>query len=147
MGRHTGPKDINQAERSRQAVILRKAGVEYDDIAKRLGYADKSGAWRAVSKALKAIPKHEADELRTLIGSRYDALLTVYLPKALAGNIGAAYVVLKVEEQRARLLGLDIAPEMAENKTEILVQEIPFGYLSGPRAEQQVMANGNGHKA
>lgn len=146
MGRHTGPKDINAAERQRRALLLRREGHDYDEIGKRLGYADKSGAWRAVTKALKQIPQSEATELRTLINSRYDALLTVYLPKALAGNFSAAYVVLKVEEQRARLLGLDIAPETQVTGPELIVTEIPSGYLSGPR-EQEVMANGNGHKA
>jgi len=131
MGRHTGPADINGVERQRQAVILRKAGIEYDDIARRLGYSDRSGAWRAVSKALRAIPQPEAKALRTLIGSRYDALLACYMPKALRGNIGAAHLVLKVEEQRARLLGLNIEPADQQVQPELIVTEIPFGYLSG----------------
>lgn len=40
--------------RSARAVEMRINGASYEEIAEELEYADKSGAWRAVDRALKA---------------------------------------------------------------------------------------------
>ena len=45
-------------ERRTRAVELARSGMSYDDIARELGYANRSGAWKAVQAALK---EHEAE--------------------------------------------------------------------------------------
>ena len=44
---------VDAHEKQLQALELRKAGVPYAEIAKRLGYATGSGAHKAVAGALK----------------------------------------------------------------------------------------------
>ena len=39
--------------RAAVAVELRMAGADYDEIARELGFAGRSGAWKAVQRALR----------------------------------------------------------------------------------------------
>ncbi len=43
-------KAIEVTERQRQAVELRKAGAGFEEIARQLGYASKSGAYHGLHK-------------------------------------------------------------------------------------------------
>ena len=97
-----------------KALTLRKAGVSYWGIAEALGYKDASGAWRAVKAALKKTLQEPADELRTLELSRLDDMLKAIAPHVAAGNLTAIDRALKIQERRARLLGLD-APVKQEH--------------------------------
>jgi hypothetical protein len=62
------------AENDARAVRLRAQGASYSSIAKALGYHDESGAYKAVQRALAAIPAPEVEELRALQGEELDAL-------------------------------------------------------------------------
>lgn len=125
------------AERRAQAINLRISGVDWETIATRLGYANRSAACTDVSRALEANQKAAeagAEDLRTLDVARLDALLVktwslldrdyvVYSggkPVMLVGPDGeevplidagpalaAIDRVVKIMERRAKLLGLD----------------------------------------
>ena len=57
--------DSYQAEyRTQQAIEMRSMGVDYDFIAKELGYADRSGAWRAVQRGMKRSTENQVREVR-----------------------------------------------------------------------------------
>ncbi len=99
--------------RQLQALELRKAGVSYEAIASRLGYRDRSGAYRAVTAALKLTLREPAEELRTLELERLDAMLLALWRRVQAGDEKAVDRVLRIMERRARLLGLD-APLRSE---------------------------------
>ncbi len=90
-----------------KALSLRKAGLGYQAIADALGYKDASGAWRAVKAALKKTLQEPADELRTLELARLDDMLKAIASHVAAGNLTAIDRALKIQERRARLLGLD----------------------------------------
>jgi hypothetical protein len=95
-------------ERDRQAAALRIAGLTYQQIADRLGYAGASGAYKAAERALFGEQVSETvDNLRQLEGARLDDLLVGLWVAARAGNVGAIDRVLKIMERRARLFGLD----------------------------------------
>ena len=106
-------QQVKAAERQRQALQLRQAGVAYEDIAQRLGYSGRSSAWRSVMAALKHTLQEPADEVRTLELARLDRLLLGLWPQAAAGNQGAVDRALRIMERRAKLLGLD-APTRQE---------------------------------
>lgn len=108
---------IEAVERQRKAVELRKAGMSYEAIADELGYAGKSGAYKAVSSALTRTLQEPADELRALELARLDDMLKGLWVNARKGNVYAIDRVLKIMQRRAELLGLD-AP-----KTVKVVQE------------------------
>lgn len=111
---------ISAAERQRQALELRKAGLSYDLIARRLNYRSRSGAYKAVQTALKKMLREPADELRQLELERLDAMLLGLWPQAQRGNQGAVDRVLKIMERRAKLLGLDDFPGATEEKPMIV---------------------------
>ena len=99
--------------RQLQALELRKAGVSYEAIAASLGYRDRSGAYRAVTAALKLTLREPAEELRTLELERLDAMLLALWRRVQAGDEKTVDRVLHIMERRARLLGLD-APLRSE---------------------------------
>ena len=88
-------------------MALRKAGVSLADIAAELGYASASGAAEAIKAALEKTRAEPAAEYRELMAARLDELLAVAWKVALAGDMDALAAVLRIEERRARLMGLD----------------------------------------
>ena len=90
-----------------QAVVLRRGGASYDEIARALGYATRSGAWRAVDGALRGTLREEAGALRSLEGERLDRLQLAVWPAAMRGNCEAVRTILRISQRRAHLFGLD----------------------------------------
>lgn len=107
-----GPKSsghrITVAEKQRQALILRRGGATFEQIAERLGYASRKGAHKAVSTALRRLVQEPAEELRALELDRLDALHRAVWPAAMAGDVKAVDRALKIMARRVRLLGLDL---------------------------------------
>jgi hypothetical protein len=108
-----GQKDPEVAERWAKALSLRKAGASYDQIARQLGYADASGAYLAVQKALLATIQEPADELRQMEIERLDMICLAIVAEVKKGHLGAIDRWLKVSERRAKLLGLDAPQKVA----------------------------------
>lgn len=105
--------DVATAEKHRQALQMRSVGYEYERIASDLGYADKSGAWRAVKAALDRAVIEPAREQRLIMADRLDILLQRTLRAVLEGDLDQVVNVLRVEKRRAELFGLD-APKGLE---------------------------------
>jgi hypothetical protein len=107
---------VTAAERQKQAMELRKAGASYSAIAERVGYASESGARKAVATVLARIvaeANESAGELRAMTLERLDAMILAIWPACRRGDLGAIDRVLRIEAQRAKLLGLD-APERVD---------------------------------
>jgi len=101
---------VKAHQRHLQALELRQAGATYQVIADQLGYADAHGAHRAVASALKASLREPAEGLRALELVRLDSMLLALWKRVRNGDERAVDRALKIEERRARLLGLD-APQ------------------------------------
>lgn len=119
-------------DRDARACRLRTKGLTYDQIADELGFRDRSGARRAVKRALASAVREPADELVALELERLDDL-TRHLQRVLVAThyaattsgkiarnpdtgqlladfgpvIAAARELRQVSESRRRLLGLD----------------------------------------
>jgi len=106
--------------RRERAVTLAMAGHSYDHIAETLGYANRSGAWKAVKGALRARTDDAVDEYRALEIGRLEELLTAYYPDAMKGDLRAAEMCLKVIDAEVKLLGLD-SPDASDGKVESIV--------------------------
>ena len=102
-------EQVRAHERHLRALELRKAGATYETIAGQLGYANASGARKAVASALKATLREPAEELRTLELARLDAMALALWRRVQDGDEKAVDRVLRIMERRARLLGLDAA--------------------------------------
>jgi len=92
--------------RAAVAVELRMAGAEYADIAKELGYADKSGAWRAVQRSLKARTVDAVDRYRMVRYAELESIHRREWPLAMMDDFPAVDRVLKASRERVELLGL-----------------------------------------
>ncbi|MEV7006837.1 hypothetical protein [Streptosporangium sp. NPDC051022] len=126
-GRYT--RSRRTAARDAEACRLRARGLTYEQIAVDLGMSSKSSAYEAVQRALAATVREPADEVRQMELMRLDELhrsalavleATHYVvdkgavvlwegaPLVDDGPVLAAVDrLLKVQERRARLLGLD----------------------------------------
>jgi hypothetical protein len=82
------------------------AGDDYDTIADKFGYATRSGAWRAVQRALAKQREALAGEYLQLEILRLDALQVSLWPQAEAGDPKAVLGCLRIIELRCALLGL-----------------------------------------
>jgi len=86
---------------------MRKAGHTYSEIAIKLGYRSRSGAFFALRSGLgHAVITQAKDELLTLELERLNALTLAMYQRALAGDLGALKAYLSILDQRAALLGL-----------------------------------------
>jgi transposase-like protein len=90
-----------------RAVELLLEGRSYEDIARLVGYTHRGSAHRAVRQALHAREVAAIDQLRAQEVERLDALQALLWPLAEAGDTRAAAAVLRIVEQRVRLLGLE----------------------------------------
>jgi len=128
----------DSAERDADACRLRNLAMPYDEIAAQMGYADRSAARKAVERAMLLTVQEPAAAQRTLQLGRLDLLFreawAVLKAEHIAINNGRVIMnpansneplrdhapvlaaidrLLKIEERRAKLLGLD-APVRAE---------------------------------
>lgn len=88
-----------------QAVELRRAGVSFDEIAKRVGYSDRSAAYKAYRAALARVPARAVQEHRDEWNDRLERLLLPYWTNALAGDIAAGRMVIRIAQEAARING------------------------------------------
>lgn len=94
------------AEKARKAMILRAARVSYDNIAKQLGYANRSSAFNAVKRELARIPREAAQDLRISELESLDAAERGIASLVAAGNLQAIDRKLRIMDARAKLTGL-----------------------------------------
>ncbi len=90
-----------------EAFNLRKAGAGYDTIASELGLADAGEAAQLVKAVMDSSPMESLDDMRRLEASRLDEMYSAVAEGILAGNLESIAAGLRIQERRARLLGLD----------------------------------------
>lgn len=98
--------------RQKEALQLRMAGATYREIAEQQ-QRNVADVHKDVQKAMRDIPKEEADALRKQERDRLDKLQFALWDSAISGDVHASQQVLKIIDRRAKLLGLD-APQQVE---------------------------------
>ena len=100
--------DHKTFEREMQVWQYRVAGATFDQIAKKLDYADESGA-RAAFKRYVNRTKDEvlANEIRELHKQRLAVALLAIWPAVERGDLDAIKVMLKILERDAKMFGID----------------------------------------
>jgi hypothetical protein len=102
-------KRAQVAERRTRAIGMVLAGVDYDTIAERLGYASRGAAHTDVDRALSASLtnlKDKAQQLREVQAMRYQRLLAAVWPKALKGDLKAVETAARLVDRIVKLWGL-----------------------------------------
>ncbi|MEV0915435.1 hypothetical protein AB0I93_14340 [Streptomyces sp. NPDC049967] len=123
-------RTLSTAEREAEAARLRSRGWTYQRIADELGWSNKGDAHHAVQKVLRDTVQEAGDDLRALELTRLDALyvaatevlerehITVSNGRIVSRDDGTPILddapvlqaidrLLKIQERRSRLLGLD----------------------------------------
>jgi hypothetical protein len=101
-------------EKERQVVQYRQTGATFDAIAKKLGYADESGARLAFKRAMERMRDDALNaEMRELHRQRLEVALQAIWSDVTAGDLEAIKVMLKILERDAKLFGID-APVKTE---------------------------------
>jgi hypothetical protein len=122
-----------------QALQLRASGATYRQIADVLGI-DKMTAWRLVQEEAASAIQESAREIVDLELQRLDRLHMAVWPDAINGDVQAVDRVLRIMNQRAKLLGLyDRAPQQDDVRQQHGVIIIPAEssteeYIAGLRA-------------
>lgn len=102
------PRRIEAVDKQRQAVELRMAGRTWQEIADALGYADHSGAVRAVQDSLQKTLGVPSAEFRELTLERLTKILQVQWPNMLRGEVSAAKLCLQTIGDMRQLMGVDM---------------------------------------
>jgi len=105
----TSPKRIDDLKRRQEAFALRKGGANYHQIAKQLGFNSPQSAHQYVMEAIKELNEtlqEEIAQVRRMELERLDGMQVPFMLAAKTGSPEAAGVVLRIQDMRARLLGL-----------------------------------------
>ena len=105
--------DPATAARHRQVIQLRTAGLTFDQIAERAGYAGRSGAKHAYDAALERWAIEGVEQQRVIQSERLDDLWRRVFGDIVQGDLNLVDTALRIEKRRAELWGLD-APKQHE---------------------------------
>lgn len=108
-GRKTQPRKVKSVERRAEAIRLRIAGRTYADIGAALGISGQS-AYDHVKLGLEQTAKEmgeSADVVREQELQRLDRALQLVMERIEKGDMSATDRLVKLQERRAKLLGLD----------------------------------------
>ncbi len=92
-------------EREAQVVQLRRAKLDWATIAQRVGFNSPQAAQRCFRRAINRVNVASVEELRREDGDMLDRLHSAFWRDAMNGDQGAAMIVLKTLEQKAKLFG------------------------------------------
>jgi hypothetical protein len=115
MAQKASPRDAARIENEEKAIALRIGGASYKEIGQRLGLSC-SAAHKMVMRVLEKDQRKTAEDRERLLQMelmRLDRMQLGLWPQAKAGNQGAVDRVLRIQERRAKYLGLD-APQRHE---------------------------------
>lgn len=106
------PRSAHQAaqqkRREARCVRLRIAGHSFDDIARRVGYANRGGAYKAYVRGMDRLGMEEVEEIFRLNYERYNAMLYAIWPEVSLGDLSAIREALTILDRLDRLAGVHL---------------------------------------
>ena len=103
---------MSSQEKQKRAMALKLAGASYAQIAESIGYADASGAYKAVSRGMKNSLQESAGDLRKIHYGRLEHMLMLVWPAVNQGDSSAVSSALQVMDRMERLYGLNEAQKV-----------------------------------
>jgi hypothetical protein len=102
---HTSPKTIALLRKQAGALNLRAQGYSYAQIAQHTGRPVNT-IFRWVSESLDRLIREPSEQILRLELARLDDLQSICYQSAHHGDLGAIHMMLRIIDQRSRLLGL-----------------------------------------
>lgn len=128
MGRKRGPlpvrhdvmrangqgKQVSKRTVAKWTAVLNAAsqGIDFDEIAAEYGYADARMVERVIYQLMRHNLAEAVETFRAAETVRFAAMLSIYMPKAMAGDLEAARFVKDASVARWKLMGACL-PERA----------------------------------
>lgn len=135
--RGTNPpnRDPNSAQRVSLALKLRATRMTYESIAHQVGYANASSCRKAILRELdrticrdvEILRNEEADSLDRLEQECWKRLYDKHYEKSMLFCVDR---IVQIKERRSRLLGLDVQKDATIAANQVIVRELPSGYMS-----------------
>ena len=109
-------RDIERAEKIKEALDYRKMGYSYAEIAEQMNIG-RTTAFDLVKARIAMIPKESAEDVRELELARLDGILSKLMEILEdAPEMGVIDMVFKVQDRRAKYVsGLYVAPPVADD--------------------------------
>jgi len=133
-------------EKTRRAMGLKLAGASYSNIATQLGYADASGARKAVMRGMKSSLQENSGELRKIHYGRLEHMLMLLWPDVNNRDLSSMQTALSVMDRMERLYGLNAAEKVefsAGRETVILADGSKDDYLAALEEAGKEISNKN----
>jgi hypothetical protein len=112
----TSRRRLAARQKQLRALELRIGGASWEQIGEALGFANRSGPFRAVDKLLKQLPVEKIDQLRNMQRERLNRLWLGSWPAAAKGDPQAVANCMRILKRAAELDGLD-APKKLDHTT------------------------------
>lgn len=109
----TSPAMLRRQERIAEAMDYRRRGYSFVRIGEAMK-CDPSTAYDMVRAGLDQLIREPAEEVRNMELERLDEMQAGVYGAAVGGDLQAIQTMLKLQERRAKLLGVD-APEKREH--------------------------------
>lgn len=122
------------------AVQLRASKMTYEKIAAQCGYANASTARKAIMRELNRTVVKNVEHLRYEELNTLDVLQAECFTRMQEGGdyakskLFAVDRILAIMERRAKLMGLDQSADGAIAAAQVIIREVPGGYLTGPES-------------
>ncbi|WP_075890652.1 hypothetical protein [Actinomyces provencensis] len=121
---------LTAAQRQQRALQLRLEGKTFDEIARQVGYANRSGARKAINRALDLVTLPAAERFRREQMERTYAVINGLTPKVREGDDKAAQALLRAMAALDKYTGLDFKlEELARRDGVEQVAEVLEGLL------------------
>lgn len=122
--------DLHASQREAQAFNLRAQGYDFDEIAAKCGYANRSGAYKAYKRALARIPERAVNEMRETIFAQQMHALKCMSFKINKGDTFAVKEMTAIHDRMARLFGLDTpVVDAAALAGHVVIREYPSEWV------------------
>jgi len=126
-------RDVNAAQRASQALALRARKLTYEQIARETGYGSASACRKAVLREMNRVVVTNVEELRREqlheLDQLQQAIWKLAMDESHKGRLFAVDRLLAIMERRARLMGLDQEAQSTIAAAQVVIREIPAGYL------------------
>lgn len=131
-------RDVNAAQRATLALKLREQRVKYEDIARMCGYGSAGAAHKAIQRELQRsivanVEDLRREELASLDRLEMECWKDFTDKKNANRRLFVVDRILAIKERRARLMGLDAQKDANIALAQVVVREVPPGYLDAPQ--------------
>ena len=109
-------RDLELTSRDTRVLELRVQGFSFEQIAQEVRFSGPSGAWQSYQRIKKQMIFEPLEELRQLELMRLDMAQHALWNRVINGDLPAVNCVLKIMDQRAKLVGLYKPEKIEVNK-------------------------------